>query len=418
MVTVMRTPVPDDWPPVGAEDRVWEHRTRASNRQDRLFREYQSTVPAEIARRPAVLGPSAVDAVAEATGAIAVLDAEATFDISALGGLLLRSESVASSKIERLNVSQRDLARALIGAARPKSTAGRVAANVRALQRAVALAGEDDVGSTMFTSIHEVLMQADENNARDAGVVRSEQNWIGGSDFTPRDAMFVPPKPDLVPGLLADLADFVKRTDVAALIQAAIAHAQFETIHPFVDGNGRTGRALVHLVLRRRGLTTQTVVPVSTVLLADPDAYFHGLSLYREGRLNEWVTTFASAAAFGAKAGTALAAEMHEITDEWKAAARARKGSAVEQLLRGIVRQPVVDINEVTRLCPGVAATNLHRAVNRLVDAGILVAITTGKRNQVWAATDVIDLLERFERDVIGSRKPPTLSADPRADQQ
>jgi Fic family protein len=339
-----------------------------------------------------------------------VLDAKPTFDMTALGGLLLRSESVASSKIERLDVSQRDLARALIGAARPKSIAGRVAANVRALQRAVALAGDAEVTRETFTEIHRVLMEPDEYNAQEAGVIRSEQNWIGGSDYTPRDAMFVPPKPELVPALLDDLAAFMSRSDMAAVVQAAVAHAQFETIHPFIDGNGRTGRALVHLLFQRRALVTQTVVPVSMVLLADPGSYFDGLELYRRGALDEWVRMFAAAAALGATSATQLGEQLREIADDWKTAARPRAGSAVKKLLDGLARQPVVDIDQVAKLCPGIATTNLHRAVNRLVEAGILAPITTGKRNQVWAATDIIDLLERFEKDVIGRRKPPLIA--------
>lgn len=397
------------WPPIGQEDRVWTNHDRPPNRADRLFRDYQSAVPQHIAERPAHLSPAVAGAVAEATAAIAVLDAKPTFDMTALGGLLLRSESVASSKIERLDVSQRDLARALIGAARPKSIAGRVAANVRALQRAVALAGDAEVTRETFTEIHRVLMQPDEYNAREAGVIRSEQNWIGRSDCPPRDAKFVPPKPELVSALLDDLAAFMGRSDMAAVVQAAVAHAQFETVHPFIDGNGRTGRALVHLVFQRRSLVTQTVVPVSTVLLADPDSYFHGLELYRQGALDEWVQMFAAAAALGATSGVQLGEQLRDMAGDWTTAARPRAGSAVKKLLDGLVRQPVVDIDQVAQLCPGVAATNLHRAVNRLVEAGILAPITTGKRNQVWAATDVIDLLERFEKEVIGRRKPPSI---------
>jgi Fic family protein len=397
------------WPATEAEDRVWTSADRPPNRADRLFRDYQSAVPPSIRDRPAHLSPTVSGMVAEATAAIAVLNATRAFDTTALGGLLLRSESVASSKIERLDVSQRDLARALIGAARPKSIAGRVAANVRALQRAVALAG-DEITRATFTEIHRVLMEPDEFNAQEAGVIRTEQNWIGGSDSTPRDAMFIPPKPELVLGLLDDLAAFINRADMAALVQAAIAHAQFETVHPFIDGNGRTGRALVHLVLRRRSLNTHTVVPVSTVLLADPDAYFHGLELYRQGALDQWVEMFVAAATLGARSGVQLAEQLRDITDDWNAAVHPRAGSAVKTLLDGLSRQPVVDIDHVAQLCPGVATTNLHRAVNRLVDAGVLAPITTGKRNQVWGATDVLELLERFETDVIGRRKAPTLA--------
>jgi len=100
-------------------------------------------------------------------------------------------------------------------------------------------------------------------------VIRSEQNWIGGAASSPRDAEFVPPPPELVPDLLDDLCAFCNREDVPASVQAGIAHAQFETIHPFADGNGRVGRALIHVVLRRRALAPRYVPPVSLVLAAD-----------------------------------------------------------------------------------------------------------------------------------------------------
>ena len=152
-------------------------------------------------------------------------------------------------------------------------------------------------------------------------------------------------------------------------------------------------------------LTVRTVVPLSTVLLADKAAYFHGLAVYRDGGLDEWVTMFAAASAFGARAALTLADRLRDIADDWNTAVRPRRGSAVRTLLDGLVRQPVVDIDQVAKLCPGVAGTNLHRAVNRLVDAGVLVGITPGKRNQVWVATDVIELLEGFERDIVRNRQ-------------
>jgi Fic family protein len=360
-----------------------------------------------IAVAPVSLEATTVDAIAAAAAAIARLDTESAFDIAALGGLLIRSESVASSKIERLRVSQRDLARALIGAARPKSLAGRVAANVRALQRSLDVAFDAPITPATFAEIHRVLMLADDRLSAEAGVYRIEQNWIGGSDYTPRDAMFVPPKPELVVGLVDDLARFTMRTDLPAVVQAGIAHAQFETIHPFVDGNGRTGRALVHLILRRSGVAAQTVVPVSTVLLADAEGYFDGLAAYREGRLDEWLSLFASAAAYAAEAGVRLAEELREIVADWRATVRPRARSAVSVLLDALVRQPVVDINQVSQLAT-VDASNRHRAVRRLIDAGVLVPLTTGKRNRVFGAVDILELLERFERDVIGLRQLPS----------
>ena len=98
------------------------------------------------------------------------------------------------------------------------------------------------------------------------GSVRTVQNWIGGSDYNPCSASFVPPPPEEVPGLMDDLITFCNNDSLPALAHAAVAHAQFETIHPFVDGNGRAGRALVHMVLRRRGLGLRILTPFSLIL--------------------------------------------------------------------------------------------------------------------------------------------------------
>src|SRR5207302_3067265 len=133
------------------------------------------------------------------------------------------------------------------------------------------------------------------------------QNWIGGNDYNPCGADFVPPPPEFVPDLLLDLVAYLDSDDYSPLVQAAIAHAQFETIHPFADGNGRVGRALIHAVLRRRGLAPRYVPPISLVLATESRSYIGGLTAYRymgeptsaaaqEGVAN-WMGTFASATA-------------------------------------------------------------------------------------------------------------------------
>jgi len=117
----------------------------------------------------------------------------------------------------------------------------------------------------LLLDFHQRLLAGTRLDAH-AGAIRQEQNWIGGSSYNPCSAAFVPPPPEYVPDLLDDLCQFCNSDDIPAVAQAAIAHAQFDTIHPFVDGNGRTGRALIHLVLRRRGLATRVLPPVSLVL--------------------------------------------------------------------------------------------------------------------------------------------------------
>jgi len=399
----------DPWPAVATQPRPWEWPRHGPKppRRDRQFHEFDAAVPPAIADRVVRPGPEARAALAAATEAVAVLDRSATVDLTALAGALLRSESVASSRIEHLRASQRDVGLAMIRHGDPRSAAAHVAANVRAMTLAVTRAADnreytvDDV-----LDVHRTLLAEDPGHADWAGHLRTVQNWVGGSFHSPRGALFVPPAPGLVAPLVDDLVRFCNRDDVDPVAQAAIAHAQFETIHPFTDGNGRTGRALVHVLLRRRGLARTTVVPVSTVLLADVDAYFAGLADYRAGRLDVWLARFAAAASHAASAGLRLALDLADVRSAWCDAARPRRGSVGAALLEALLRQPVVDIDALRAIAAdaggegAVADKNLYRAVDRLVDADVLAEVSGGSRNRVWAAVDVLDLLDRFETDL------------------
>ena len=395
--------------PVGWEDRVWrweDQGPRPANRADRLFRAYRSSVPARVADVRLRLDARTVQVVEEATAAIARLDAVATFDLTALGGALLRSESVASSKIEHLAASHRDVAGILIGASPNRGVAALVARNVEAMSYAVAEASRSPALSVaLLLEIHRRLLADDEHDRAWIGKVREHQNWLGGSDDTPRGALFVPPRPQLVDELLDDLVRFANRGDLPLLPQAAIAHAQFETIHPFVDGNGRTGRALIHVLMRRRTGPGSAVVPVSAVLLADPDGYFDGLDDYRQGRLDDWMTRFARATSVAAERGAALADDLRALRAEWQDDVRPRAGSAAERLVDALVQQPVVDIDSARAIAPGTTDPNLYKAIARLEAVDALQQISSGARNRVWAAPAVLALLEEFERSV-GRRRP------------
>jgi Fic family protein len=191
-------------------------------------------------------------------------------ETEALARLLLREESVASSKIEGLEVGGRRLLRAeaarLLGEAPSDVTAAEVLGNVDAM--AWAIRGVQESATITLAHLLEVHRRLLTGTRLEAygGEVRQEHNWIGGSSYNPCSAAFVPPPPEMVPALLHDLVAFCNDDSLPAVAQAALAHAQFEMIHPFVDGNGRTGRALIHLVLRRRGLATRVIVPVSLIL--------------------------------------------------------------------------------------------------------------------------------------------------------
>jgi Fic family protein len=160
-------------------------------------------------------------------------------------------------------------------------------------------------------------------NARVDGRIRTVQNWIGGNDHNPCGADFVPPPPEHVEPLLADLCGAMADESLPPLVQAALVHAQFETIHPFGDGNGRTGRTLIHVVLRRRGLAEVFVPPISVVFARDRDRYIDGLTAYRNGEVDRWIETFATATVQATDLAAAYLDRVVQLTERWREMLRA-----------------------------------------------------------------------------------------------
>jgi Fic family protein len=308
--------------------------------------------------------------------------------------MLLRTESVASSKIEHVEADVADYVRALHGS-RANASATAMAAATVALE---ALVGSVADGSALtkkaVLAAHRALMRDDPAEARYAGRVREVQNWIGGSDHSPRGALYVPPPPDLVDDYLADLIRFANRDDLSALVQAAVVHAQFESVHPFTDGNGRIGRALINTVLRRRGFTRSIVVPLASALVARRELYFDVLTEYRHGDPEPIVRAFAVSCAIAAQESTVSAERLALLPDQWRdAVGGARRGSATDSLLGVLALNPVLTAEQAEVLVgSGTSAT--YRAVVRLVEAGVLRPLTDRKRDQVWGAGDLLDEID------------------------
>ncbi len=253
-------------------------------RRDRKGGSYDAYVPDRLVGRAfAFDGATAAD-VSDAERALASFDARAVALTSteALARLLLRAESVASSHIEGLVISPQRLLRVALdraeGVAVSDDTAIEVLGNVDAM--AFAVQSEGDITVERLLEVHRRLL-APTRAAEHAGRIREGQNWIGGSDYNPLSAAFVPPPANEVLPLLEDLCAFCNDDMLPAVAQAAIAHAQFETIHPFVDGNGRTGRALISMVLRRRGLARRAAPPISLVLATRAKGYIAALDATR-----------------------------------------------------------------------------------------------------------------------------------------
>jgi Fic family protein len=241
--------------------------------------------------------------------------------------------------------------------------------------------------------MHRSLMET--IDPKNAGVLRSEQVSIGGTSFSPHGAQYIAPESQEVPKLMSDLIEFSNRTDMPAIVQVAIAHAQFETIHPFTDGNGRTGRALVHALLRRLGVTNSVTVPVSAGLLRDTSRYFDALTQYRSGDIEPIINVFADAAFEATNNGRELAREIQEARMSWQTLIPMRTGAGATKLMENLLEQPIL---RRTTACEflGTTPANAQIAIDQLVKAGILTQLGTGQRNRVWQAVDVIQALERF----------------------
>ena len=344
----------------------------------------------------------AAEAVAAATAALRDLEAAgAGHDLETLAAPLLRSEALGSSFIEGLRASNKRLALAAYEPLAADVTARAVLGNVRAMERAVEIGtARNRFRIDDLIDIHRTLLEGT-SEERYGGVVRTEQNWIGGRGLSPADATFVPPPEDRVPGLLDDLVAFINLDDLPAIAQAAIAHAQFETIHPFGDGNGRAGRCLIHVILRRRGLTPLFVPPVSVVLATNARRYIAGLVDFREGRIDDWIGGFADATKSAVDAAKRLWEQIDSLLAELiERAGSPRTDSVARKIILGLPAQAVVSA-ETAASRYAVTPTAARAALNRLQEAEVLLPTRVGRRrDREWISDELFHLLDAFEHDL------------------
>lgn len=364
---------------------------------------YRAFVPEPVADIEVQLPGDVAGIVSDAEAAVQSLNARARPALAPLARLLLRTESIASSKVEGMQVDARTLARAEVQAdagRSPGPTVVEVMANIDAMQLAVeeaAAVGELAPGHLL--AIHAALLRSSERRAI-AGRLREEQNWIGGNDYNPCGAAFVPPPSDKIGALLEDLCHLSNSDHLPPLVQAAIAHAQFETIHPFLDGNGRTGRALIHVILRRRGLAPAYVPPISVVLAKNRDRYIDGLAAFRKDRVSQWLEQFAAATATAAVLAERYLGRVEALLAGWREALAAKTRTRADAAAWSVIE--VLPGHPVITVAAAVAATGrskpaVNQAIEHLVSAGVLTPMSESRRNRVWEATGLLDLLANLE---------------------
>lgn len=397
-------------------------------RAERRSCEYDVYLPDRISNRTFRLDGEVAADVADAESAIARLDTRvaALTDTEALARMLLRAESVASSRIEGLEIGPRRLMRAeaarQIGELPGDVSAEEVLGNIDAMRMALDVAeGDERITTDTLLKVHHCLLKDTRLHAH-AGQMRDVQNWIGGNEYNPCAAAYVPPPPELVPELLDDLSEFCNSDMLPAVAQAAIAHAQFELIHPFADGNGRAGRALIHLILRRRRLSVHVQPPVSLILATRAQDYIRGLTSFRfDGAIdsaqahdgfNSWAGIFAAACVRAVEDATAFENRCSEIEASWRTSlGRVRSGSSVDLLLRMLPGTPIVSVKSAMNAL-GRSKPQVNDAVARLQEAGILQQVTVGRRNRAFEAREVIEVFADLERQ-LASPEVDTIAAPP-----
>lgn len=384
--------VQTSWPALECEEQRWVPTTAWGVDAENGLRSstYQAAVPPSIAGLTPRPSSEATGAAAHAAQELTRFDTELGSRVATFAPVLLRSEAASSSQIENLTASARAIFSAELGA-RTGRNAELIAANTRAMQAAIDLSRA--ISPAAIQQMHAVLLADQPRHT--PGRWREEAVWIGTRSDSPVGASFVAPHHSRIDSLVDDVVSFARRTDIPPLVSVAVAHAQFETIHPFTDGNGRTGRALAQSLLRFRGVTRNVAVPVSAGLLADVEGYHRALTSYREGDIGPIVLAFADASLRAVRNARELVAEVDAIRTGWDSRLTARRDSNSWRLLDVLTEHPVLDSSTAARLL-GVRQPNIYPPMKALVEAGIVQSKAEHRLGPFWRSDELLDAIDRF----------------------
>lgn len=359
-------------------------------------------VPTPLAERDLTLAAQTVAQAAKAQVAVEHAAETMPDDYAALARLLLRAEGVASSFIEGVTAPVLDIVLAEHDTHARPTAAAWVAANLAAVTQAIDEAHSGPLTVESLRRWHRTLMTGSPTPAPHVGTVRSEQGWIGGT--SPLDAHLVTPPPDELPGLLDDLVAYTNRDDLDPVSQAAIAHAQFEIIHPFADGNGRVGRVLIAWLVVRR-LSLVTAPPVSTRIAADVGGYGSGLVLFRIGDHNTWVRWFADAVSGAGRAQREFVIAVERLQRDWhdrlgapREGAKRLRGNAAAWRALDLVPRHLVLTGPTVAAELAIPLKSANAALRDLVDASVLIehgsvrAKGPGRPSRLYTSAELLGL--------------------------
>ncbi len=308
----------------------------------------------------------------------------------------VRKEAVLSSRIEGTRATLGELLAAEAGASveRSPDDLSEVGNYVAALEYGLERMDTLPMSLRLVRELHEILMRDVRGDVATPGEFRRTQNWIGPPGCTLNEATYVPPPPADLMACLGAWEKFLHDDTLPPLVHAALAHSQFEAIHPFLDGNGRVGRLLITLLLVNRGVIPSPLLYLSAYFDATRQEYYERLlGVTERGEWEEWLTYFLSGVALQSEDAVDRIQRIDDLFSGWKQGLAQEQSRLPERALDLFVENPFWTVGGVARRL-GVAFTTAQRAIDRLEREGVVTRQGTARRNRVYCAEAVLEVLE------------------------
>ncbi len=361
---------------------------------------YQSFVPSPLPPTPPIeISEDILEQLIKANSQLAILESVATRipDVDLFVSMYVRKEALMSSQIEGTQATLEDVLDPLIEDNTNRNVAD-VVNYIKATEYAIRRLHELPLCNRLLKETHAILMEGVRGQEKNPGEFRCSQNWIGGKGSTLRNAKYIPPSPDDMTEAMSDLEKYINADDrLDGLIRAALIHYQFETIHPFLDGNGRIGRLLITLFLMEKKILTTPALYISYFLKKNRVEYYDRMTEVRnKGNYEQWVKFFLQALAESAKDAIAAIDELTALHDKnvdlVAGMGRASKNAMI--VFRYLEANPIIEIGKTAEAL-GITFGTASNVVERLSSAGILEQTTTGRRNRTFAYKDYLAILRK-----------------------
>lgn len=361
---------------------------------------YKSFVPTPLPPKPSIeLTEDMINLLIKANSQLAVLESIATriTNVELFVSMYVRKEALMSSQIEGTQATLEDVLDPMIEANTNRNVAD-VVNYIKATEFAIKRLNELPLCNRLIKETHAVLMEGVRGQEKSPGEFRRSQNWIGGQGSTLKNARYIPPSPDDMIEAMSDLEKYINADDeLDALIRAALIHYQFETIHPFLDGNGRVGRLLITLFLMEKKVLSTPALYISYFLKKNRVEYYDRMTEVRaKGNYEQWVTFFLRALLESAEDATATIDKLIALHDK-NAAVISGMGRAAKNAMlvfEYLEANPIIEIRKTAEAL-SITFNTASSAIKRLADAGILVQTTNASRNRTFAYEDYLGILRK-----------------------